>query len=70
MKCQILFSRSNKKYISICRLQKILPRVVNVKPVQKGSSIIAYHSTLMNRHTETRSAIVIHYVLDRPEQTV
>ena len=52
MKCLILFSRSNKKYISICRLQKILPRVVSVKPVQKGSSIIAYHSTVDSRYLE------------------
>ena len=30
MKCQILFSRKNKKNISKCRLLKIFPRVLNV----------------------------------------
>ena len=33
MKCQILFSRKNMKNISKCRLLKILPRVLSVKPV-------------------------------------
>ena len=32
MKCQILFSEKNKKNISKCRLLKILPRVLSVKP--------------------------------------
>ena len=32
MKCQILFSGKNKKNISKCRLLKILPRVLSVKP--------------------------------------
>ena len=37
MQCQILFSGKNKKNISKCRLLKILPRVLSVKPV--GSKI-------------------------------
>ena len=32
MKCHILFSGKNKKNISKCRLLKILPRVLSVKP--------------------------------------
>ena len=32
MKCHILFSEKNKKNISKCRLLKILPRVLSVKP--------------------------------------
>ena len=31
MKCHILFSVKNKKYISKCRLLQILPRVLSVK---------------------------------------
>ena len=31
MKCQILFSGTNKKNISKCRLLKILPRVLSVR---------------------------------------
>ena len=31
MKCHILFSGKNKKYISICHLLKILPKVLSVK---------------------------------------
>ena len=31
MKCQILFPEKNRKNISICRLLKILPRVLNIK---------------------------------------
>ena len=31
MKCQILFSGKNKKTISLCRLLKILPRVLSTK---------------------------------------
>ena len=33
MKCPILFSEKNKKNISKCRLLKILPRVLSVKPI-------------------------------------
>ena len=32
MKCHVLFSEKNKKNISKCRLLKILPRVLSVKP--------------------------------------
>ena len=31
MKCQILFSGKNKKNISICHLQEILPRELNIR---------------------------------------
>ena len=31
MKCQNLFTGKNKKIISVCRLLKILPRVLSVK---------------------------------------
>ena len=30
MKCQNLYSGENKKNISVCRLLKILPRVLNI----------------------------------------
>ena len=40
MKCQNLFSRTNKNNISKCRLLKILPRVLSVKVLSINSETI------------------------------
>ena len=40
MKCQIMFSGGNNKSISICRLLKILPRVLSVNSGCMSSACI------------------------------
>ena len=42
MKCQVLFSRKNKKNISKCRLLKILPRVLRVKLPYTSVKLMIY----------------------------
>ena len=37
MKCQILFSGNDKKNVSICRLLKVLPRVLSIKAMIKST---------------------------------
>ena len=38
MKCQNLFSEKNKKNISVCRVLKILPRVLHLKELNTGDT--------------------------------
>ena len=47
MKCQILFSRKNKKNISKCHLLKFLPSMQSVTETLKGHTIL----DLITAHT-------------------
>ena len=51
MKCQILFSGKNKKNISVCRLLKILSRVLSVNANWKTCIFVTTDSRLvLNKH--------------------
>ena len=50
MQCQILFSRKDKKNISLCRLLKILPRVPSLNfAFQHNFELIFSHIMSSNR---------------------
>ena len=52
---QILFSRKNKNNIPICRLLKILPRVVSVNQGSKLLQIVRFY--LFSKNCRSRNAI-------------
>ena len=48
MKCQNLFSGKNKTKITVCRLLKILPRVLSVKRVLDRTQNATYESLMIS----------------------
>ena len=59
MKCQILFSWTNKKNISNCHLLKILPRVLSIKVCTKQIAHESVHGKTYNK-TRTKRGISLH----------